>query len=400
MKKSILSLLCILVLATTANAQLSKHVQNLRDADLFRYASNYKLWNKVSRRVHIGHGPDVDENDTQYLSRFAFYSTDAFFKYGSMIVTEHKSDDGKLFGITVHHRVNYKFDAESDNWYWCHYLPNGQVIASSTTTETFDKPGFKTFVEDGRLWVFPVPSEDLSQFLTSGEPDKCVVQPGIGPMGMTVKSNDSSVIEQYIVSKKGFATHVEDGRLWVFENESDELAEFNRTGEPAKCVVRPSIGPAGMTIKSSDGDVIDSYLASKTGYELRLVEGRLWVFKSDDPAIEEFDTNGELAKHIIRPGVGINGMTLKSNAASTITEYVISETGFAVSIEDGRLWVFANGSDAHREFVRNGEPAKCVVFPTAGPLGMTIKGADADVIEAYIRCSQFISPKSIVTVAK
>lgn len=172
MNKSILSILCVLVLATTANAQLPKRVQNLRDADLFKYASKYKKWNKVSRRVHIGHGPDVDENDTQYLSRFAFFSTNAFFKYGSMIVTEHKSDAGKLFGITVHHRVNHKFDADSDNWYWCHYLPNGQVVASSTTTKALDKPGIKTIVKDGRLLVFPVPSEDLSEFLTNGESEK------------------------------------------------------------------------------------------------------------------------------------------------------------------------------------------------------------------------------------
>ena len=79
------------------------------------------------------------------------------------------------------------------------------------------------------------------------------------------------------------------------------------------------------------------------------------------------------------------GMTLKSNESDTITHYLIEKEGFAVTIEDGRLWVFADGSESHNSFLEHGEPAKCVVFPAAGPIGMTVKGADADVINAYLR---------------
>lgn len=78
-------------------------------------------------------------------------------------------------------------------------------------------------------------------------------------------------------------------------------------------------------------------------------------------------------------------MTLKSNESDTITNYLVQQEGFSVTIEDGRLWVFATGSDAHQSSLEHGEPAKCVVFPAAGPVGMTVKGADREVINAYLR---------------
>ncbi|MAP74184.1 MAG: hypothetical protein CMJ55_07990 [Planctomycetaceae bacterium] len=89
--------------------------------------------------------------------------------------------------------------------------------------------------------------------------------------------------------------------------------------------------------------------------------------------------------HWMSQTIGPGGMTLKSNESDTITHYLIQKEGFAVTIEDGRLWVFADGSESHNSFLEHGEPAKCVVFPAAGPIGMTVKGADADVINAYLR---------------
>ncbi|HEX6211302.1 MAG TPA: hypothetical protein VF136_11030 [Methylomirabilota bacterium] len=65
------------------------------------------------------------------------------------------------------------------------------------------------------------------------------------------------------LSKPGFYTQVKDGRLWVFRDGSKELAEFKQHGEPAKQVTRIGGGPNGMTIKSSDAKVIDEYLAAK-----------------------------------------------------------------------------------------------------------------------------------------
>lgn len=65
------------------------------------------------------------------------------------------------------------------------------------------------------------------------------------------------------VSKPGFYTEVRDGRLWVFREGTKELEEFKKTGEPAHQVTRIGAGPNGVTIKSSDSAVIDEYLAAK-----------------------------------------------------------------------------------------------------------------------------------------
>ena len=64
-------------------------------------------------------------------------------------------------------------------------------------------------------------------------------------------------------SKPGFYTEVKDGRLWVLKEGSRDLEEFKKDGELAKQVTRIGAGPNGMTIKSSDAEVIDAYLAAK-----------------------------------------------------------------------------------------------------------------------------------------
>lgn len=62
--------------------------------------------------------------------------------------------------------------------------------------------------------------------------------------------------------KTGFYTEVKDGRLWVFEEGSKALAEFKKSGEPAKQYTKIGAGPNGMTIKSDDAKTIDKYLAA------------------------------------------------------------------------------------------------------------------------------------------
>jgi hypothetical protein len=70
--------------------------------------------------------------------------------------------------------------------------------------------------------------------------------------------------EQKAVSyaKDGFYTQLEDGRLWVFKNDSKELAEFKSKGELAKHVTRPGAGPGGITLRAPDSETIDRYLAA------------------------------------------------------------------------------------------------------------------------------------------
>jgi hypothetical protein len=73
----------------------------------------------------------------------------------------------------------------------------------------------------------------------------------------------SSTITTTSLAKPGFYTEVRDGRLWVFRDGSKELAEFKKTGEPAQQVTRVGGGPNGMTIKSSEASVIEEYMAAK-----------------------------------------------------------------------------------------------------------------------------------------
>jgi hypothetical protein len=64
-------------------------------------------------------------------------------------------------------------------------------------------------------------------------------------------------------NKPGFVTEVADGRLWVFVADSKDYADFKKNGEPAKMVTRIGAGPNGMTMKSSDAKVLDDYMAAK-----------------------------------------------------------------------------------------------------------------------------------------
>ena len=134
---------------------------------------------------------------------------------------------------------------------------------SHKMSSPYDKPGFSTMVEDGRLWVFKSGSKELADFQKKGEPAKQVTRIAAGPNRMTLKSTDSATIDAYIYKKAGFETKIDDGRLWVFKSGSKEWEAFSKHGEPAKQVTRIAAGPGGMTIKSSDSKVIDAYLAAK-----------------------------------------------------------------------------------------------------------------------------------------
>lgn len=63
--------------------------------------------------------------------------------------------------------------------------------------------------------------------------------------------------------KPGFVTKVENGRLWVFAADSKELAQFQEHGEPSIAVSKIGEGPEGMTIRGPSMEVIDAYQAAK-----------------------------------------------------------------------------------------------------------------------------------------
>lgn len=76
-------------------------------------------------------------------------------------------------------------------------------------------------------------------------------------------SRSEAVSAAASVAVPGFHTEVVDGRLWVFREDDPALQQFLDTGEPAKSVTRIGGGPDGMTIRSSDVETIDAYLAAR-----------------------------------------------------------------------------------------------------------------------------------------
>jgi hypothetical protein len=196
-------------------------------------------------------------------------------------------------------------------------------LPSGAASSPYARPGFVVLQkEESRLWVFREGAKELAEFQANGELAKHVTRPGAGPGGMTVKAPDSETIIEYAVARPGFVTAVRDGRIWVFRPGSKDLAEFEKTGEPAKSVTRPGAGPLRMTVKGPDADTITEYVCARPGFVTRCDEGRLWVFREGAKELAEFQANGELAKHVTRPGAGPGGMTLKAPDNATLNEYV------------------------------------------------------------------------------
>lgn len=76
------------------------------------------------------------------------------------------------------------------------------LFACVAQASEFDLPGFVTEVEDGRLWVFKENSAELTEFKQHGEPAKQFTVIGAGPKGMTVKSADQQTLDEYLVQAK------------------------------------------------------------------------------------------------------------------------------------------------------------------------------------------------------
>jgi hypothetical protein len=76
------------------------------------------------------------------------------------------------------------------------------LFAGAAVAGEFDKPGFVTEVEDGRLWVFREGSQELKEFEATGEPAKQFTDIGTGPNGMTVKAADEKTLKAYLETLK------------------------------------------------------------------------------------------------------------------------------------------------------------------------------------------------------
>lgn len=89
-------------------------------------------------------------------------------------------------------------------------------------------------------------------------------EPAPGPtLSPVAVSQDTAPEAGASFAQPGFYTELDerDGRLWVFREGSDDLAAYQEKGRPANHVLRPGAGPLGLTLKSTEAAVLDEYQA-------------------------------------------------------------------------------------------------------------------------------------------
>lgn len=379
--------LALALVAVAASAQAAvrgkqheEYAHNLWD---YLQKADYTHWRAAPAGLELPEGPAGDSVSKTYLNRVAASARSADLPFRSMLVTNHYAG-GKLVAVTVRFRVSEGYSPKTHDWYWAHFTPSGWLAKSSVDKNSFDRPGFVSFIDDGRLWVFREICPELAEYGANKELAKHVTQPGGGPGGLTIKGPDSETIAEYTTAREGFVTRLDDGRLWIFRAGSPELEAFEKSGELAKHVILPGAGPDGLTLKSPDRETIDAYLAARPGFVTFGEDGRVWVFRRSCPELAAFRKTGELAKHVIRPGAGPDGVTLKAPDAETLDSYLTQRPGFATFVEDGRLWIFREDSQELAQYQKDGELAKHVTLPGAGPDGVTVKGPDSETILSYL----------------
>lgn len=268
---------------------------------------------------------------------------------------------------------------------------SASVAAANGSSSPFDKPGFVTTVRDGRLWVFRSDSDEGKAFAADGSfPARHVVRPGVGPAGMTVRAPEFTDIQAYMLARPGFEVVEADGRFWIYRHGTPEYQAYKESGShPARHVVRPAAGPMGTTLRSPELSYITEYIATKPGFAVYEADGRIWVYPEGSDAHKAFEKSGSHpARHVVRPGVGPGGLTVRSPELEYIQDYVTTQEGFVTGIRDGRLWVFPAHSEYGQAFAKTGAtPARHVVRPGAGPMGMTVRSPEMEYIEAYRRAA-------------
>jgi hypothetical protein len=125
--------------------------------------------------------------------------------------------------------------------------PGSGTESSLPTAGTYDKPGFRTVLLDGRLWVLR-PGQEIAP--------KHVTYVGYGPEGLTVKALDRETVLAYLAARPGFRCDVRSDGIHVWPSDSD--------GEPPTPAARAGVGPLGTTVHAPDEGTIELYLGGET----------------------------------------------------------------------------------------------------------------------------------------
>lgn len=69
---------------------------------------------------------------------------------------------------------------------------------SRPTSDAYGLPGFAVYEDEGRLWVFRENSGALKEYRTNGEPAKRVTLVGAGPDGRTLMGAETETLQDYM----------------------------------------------------------------------------------------------------------------------------------------------------------------------------------------------------------
>jgi len=136
------------------------------------------------------------------------------------------------------------------------------------------------------------------------------------------------------------------------------------------------------------GDVVKTSVdrdgLAKPGFAAIESDGRVWVFHLPSKNLADKFINGEPAKSVTIPAAGPRGLSLRAVEKDTIVDYLAAKEGFQSKMIDDRLWVYSDTDEEAAAVFGGEEPAKNATIPAAGPLGISLRSTDLDTIVAYI----------------
>ena len=135
---------------------------------------------------------------------------------------------------------------------------------------------------------------------------------------------------QIVPSKESEYQEIErDGRVYVFTS-LKRKAEFEKSGELGKGIIKIGHGADGKTVVFDSEDAIVEYESRQirellkkvniTGYRELQKDGRWYVFTSPE-RLKDFEKSGELGKAVIKIGYGPNGETVVFDSDEALREY-------------------------------------------------------------------------------
>lgn len=299
--------------ALSGNERSEAHQKYVATVWEYIDGTDYQSWPEADGPLHIGVGP--------WLGQKTFVDQKGDWEEGSTIISENW-DGEKLSSVSIFMKQAAGYSVRNKDWYWVHFTADGKVVSASPDKEEYRKPGYVTWVIDGRLWLFVMNSTDAADFVKSGDLAKNVTRIAAGPDRMSVRSSNAETIDAYLAAKEGFFVWPVEGRLWVYHSDDPALADFLAGTEPAKVVIRPGAGPDGVTLKATETETLDAYIAAREGFATFIEDGRIWVFKADAEELAAFQRDGEIAKSVTRPGAGPAGMTVRAPDAETLDAYL------------------------------------------------------------------------------